>query len=56
MFVCDIATVGASVHAWHLAIHVGLAGIVSAGGSVFLAWGFIARRRARRLRALEEVR
>ena len=55
MFNCDISTVGAAVHAWHVALHLGLAGIVSAGGSVFLALGFVARRRAQRLRGLEEV-
>jgi ABC-type branched-subunit amino acid transport system permease subunit len=48
MFVCDIATVGATVHAWHVAIHLGLAGLVSFGGGVFLTLGAIAHRRARR--------
>jgi ABC-type branched-subunit amino acid transport system permease subunit len=52
MFICDISTVGAGVHAWHLALHVGLAGFVSLGGGIFLTLGAIAHRRARRARAL----
>lgn len=51
MFLCDIATVGATVHAWHVALHVGLVGLVSVGGGVFLTLGAVAHRRARRLRA-----
>jgi ABC-type branched-subunit amino acid transport system permease subunit len=56
MLICDVASVGATVHAWHVALHLGLAGVVSLGGSVFLGLGFIAHRRARRSRAaLEEL-
>jgi ABC-type branched-subunit amino acid transport system permease subunit len=51
MFLCDIDTVGATVHAWHLVLHVGLAGIVSLGGSVFLGLGIVAHRRTARLNA-----
>ncbi len=52
MFVCDIATVGATVHAWHVALHLALVGVVSVGGGVFLTLGAIAHRRARRLQRL----
>jgi hypothetical protein len=47
MFDCDIATVGATVHAVHVALHLGLAGVVSLGGSVFLFLGMRARARVR---------
>lgn len=50
MFTCDIATVGASVHAWHVALHVALATIVSLGGFVFLAVGVRTHRRVMRSR------
>ena len=45
-FLCDIAQVGAATHYLHVALHLGLAGIVSIGGGAFLALGFRARRRA----------
>ena len=48
--ICDIATVGATVHYTHLALHVGLAGIVSLGGGTFLGLGIVASLRARRER------
>jgi hypothetical protein len=48
MFLCDVATVGPMVHALHLALHVGLAGVVSLGGSLFLGAGLLSFRRARR--------
>ena len=48
MFICDISTVGATVHAWHLALHMGLATIVSLGGVSFLGLGFRAHRRTMR--------
>jgi ABC-type branched-subunit amino acid transport system permease subunit len=56
-FICEIATVGASAHATHL-LHLGLAGIVSLGGGIFLGLGVVASRRARRdrLRALSPRR
>jgi hypothetical protein len=47
MFVCDIGAVGATVHALHAAVHLGLVGIVTAGGAAFLLLGARARRRAR---------
>jgi hypothetical protein len=47
-FLCDIATVGATTHHLHVALHLGLAAVVSLGGGVFLALGFVARRRATR--------
>jgi len=47
-FICDVATVGAGVHALHVALHLGLAGVVSVGGALFLGLGFRAHRRARR--------
>jgi hypothetical protein len=47
MFVCDIATVGVTAHAVHVALHLGLAGVISLGGSVLLVLGARARRRAR---------
>jgi hypothetical protein len=47
-FLCDIATVGATTHYLHVALHLGLAGVVSLGGAVFLTLGFVARRRATR--------
>ena len=48
MLICDVSTVGATVHAWHLAIHLGLATVVSLGGSLFLGLGIVAHRRTRR--------
>ena len=48
--ICDIATVGATVHYTHLALHLGLAGIVSFGGGIFLGLGIWANLRARRER------
>ena len=48
MLICDIATVGPTVHAWHVALHLGLATVISFGGSVFLGLGFVAHRRTRR--------
>ena len=48
--ICDIATVGATVHYTHLALHLGLAAIVSLGGVVFLGLGIVASLRARRQR------
>ena len=48
MLVCDIATVGPTAHAWHVALHLGLTTVISLGGSVFLGLGFAAHRRARR--------
>jgi hypothetical protein len=48
MFICDVATVGPTVHLLHLALHVGLAGFVSLGGALFLGLGFRAQRRSRR--------
>jgi len=47
-FLCDIATVGATTHYLHVALHLGLAGLVSFGGGVFLTLGLVARRRAAR--------
>lgn len=47
MFLCDIATVGPTVHAWHVALHVGLIALVSTGGGAFLTLGALAHRRAR---------
>ena len=44
-FLCDIATVGATTHYLHVALHLGLAGVVSLGGGIFLTLGFVARRR-----------
>jgi hypothetical protein len=52
VFICDIATVGATVHAWHVALHLGLVGVISVGGGVFLTLGAVAHRRARRLQRL----
>ncbi len=46
--ICDIETVGATVHYAHLALHLGLSGVVSLGGALFLGLGFRARRRATR--------
>ena len=57
--ICDIATVGATVHYTHLALHLGLAGVVSLGGGVFLGLGIVASiraRRERRVRAEMETR
>ena len=48
MFICDIQTVGAATHWFHVALHFGLAGLVSVGGSTFLGLGVIAHRRARK--------
>lgn len=56
MFLCDIATVGPTVHAWHVALHLGLASLVSVGGSLFLGLGVAAHRRARRDLATEPRR
>jgi ABC-type branched-subunit amino acid transport system permease subunit len=50
VFICDVATVGATVHAWHVALHLGLVGLVSVGGGFFLTLGAIAHRRALRAR------
>jgi hypothetical protein len=50
LVICDIATVGATVHYTHLALHLGLAAIVSLGGGVFLGLGIVASLRARRER------
>lgn len=47
MFNCDISTVGATVHAVHVVLHLGLTGLVSLGGSIFLLLGARAHRRAR---------
>ncbi len=51
MLICDIETVGATVHYAHLALHLGLTGFVSLGGVLFLGLGFRARRRASPLAA-----
>ena len=51
MLICDIATVGATTHYLHLALHVGLASVVTLGGGIFLALGARANRRSRRERA-----
>jgi hypothetical protein len=48
MFVCDIPNATAAVQAFHIALHVGLAAVVSTSGAMFLALGAIAHRRARR--------
>ena len=48
MFICDVATVGATVHAWHVALHLGLLGLVTGGGGMFLTLGALATRRVRR--------
>ena len=48
--ICDISTVGVTVHYTHLALHVGLAGIISLGGGIFLGLGIVSSLRARRLR------
>jgi hypothetical protein len=48
VLICDIATVGPTVHLLHLALHVGLTGFVSLGGVLFLGLGFRAQRRSRR--------
>jgi hypothetical protein len=48
MLICDIETVGATVHYAHLALHLGLTGLVSMGGLLFLGLGFRASRRAGR--------
>ena len=53
MLICDIATVGPAVHAWHLALHLGLATVVSMGGALFLAIGVRAHRRTMQEIALE---
>ncbi len=53
MLICDIAAVGPAVHAWHLALHLGLATVVSVGGSIFLALGVRSHRRTMRRLALE---
>jgi hypothetical protein len=50
-FLCDIATVGATTHYLHVALHLGLAAVVSIGGGVFLTLGFVARRRTLRAAA-----
>jgi hypothetical protein len=50
VLICDIATVGATVHYTHVALHLGLAAIVSLGGGVFLGLGIVASLRARRER------
>jgi hypothetical protein len=50
VLICDIATVGATVHYAHLALHLGLAAIVSLGGGLFLGLGIVASLRARRER------
>ena len=47
-FLCDIATVGATTHYLHVALHLGLVGVVSFGGGIFLTLGFVARLRATR--------
>lgn len=52
MFICDIATVGATTHYFHVVLHLGLAGIVTLGGSVFLTLGVLAHWRARRATTL----
>ena len=49
MLICDIASVGATVHTWHVALHLGLATVVSLGGGTFLALGVRAHRRTMRL-------
>lgn len=51
MFICDINVVGATTHYLHVALHLGLAGIVTVGGSVFLTLGVVAHRRALRAAA-----
>ncbi len=53
MLICDIATVGPAVHAWHLALHLGLATLVSTGGAMFLGLGVRAHRRTMRRLALD---
>ena len=53
MFICDIASVGPAVHAWHLALHMGLATVVSLGGTIFLGLGITAHRRTMRRLAVE---
>lgn len=53
MFICDIATVGATVHTWHIALHLGLAAVVSLGGATFLGLGVRAHRRTMRLLSVE---
>jgi hypothetical protein len=59
MLLCDIEAVGASTHYLHLALHLGLASLVSVGGGVFLTLGVVAHRRAIRAaaaaRALDRV-
>ena len=46
--ICDIATVGATAHSPHLALHVGLTGVVSFEDVLFLALGLRANRRSHR--------
>jgi hypothetical protein len=48
VFICDVATTGPAVHAFHVALHLGLAALLSGSGTVFLGLGLIAHRRARR--------
>ena len=54
--ICDVATVGAMVHYTHVALHFGLAGIVSLGGGMFLGLGILASLRARRERRASDAR
>jgi hypothetical protein len=56
MLICDIAAVGPAVHAWHVALHMGLATVVSLGGGLFLGLGVRAHRRTMRDLAVEPRR
>jgi hypothetical protein len=56
MLICDIATVGPAVHAWHVALHMGLATVVSLGGAMFLGLGVRAHRRTMKELGLESPR
>ena len=52
MLICDIATVGATTHYLHVALHLGLASVLSLGGGIFLALGVRASRRSQREQAI----
>jgi len=47
VLVCEIGDVGLATHAWHVALHVGLAALVSSVGSGFLAAGLVIHVRRR---------
>ena len=47
---CDVSSVGTTVHYTQVALHLGLTAVISLGGGVFLGLGIISSVRARRAR------